>query len=247
MRKIVSILAGVVVGVILLTSSTNIISKINSKNRELATLKETIVVMEQKIQEITKESDYLKEVSSLLSEEKEALQQKIELLQREYDELKAQYLKEIQPVSFSSDNLLITSNATNKKLETALVGTGLEGLAHAYMEAELTYGVNAIFLVALTAEESGWGNSYRAKTQNNLSGFAVYSPASRGTTFSSKEESIMATAKLLKEDYLNSNGQYYNGTSVSSVNIRYCPNDGGNWSNNITTIANEIVLKINSQ
>lgn len=247
MRKIVLILAGVVAGVILFTLSINIISKINSKNRELATLKETIMVMEQKIQEITKESDYLKEESSLLSEEKEALQQRIELLQREYDELKTQYLKEIQPVSFSSDNLLTASNATNKKIEIALTGTGLEGLAHAYTEAELTYGVNAIFLVALTAEESGWGNSHRAKTQNNLSGFAVYSPTSRGTTFSSKEESIMATARLLKEDYLNSDGQYYNGTSISSVNIRYCPNDGGNWSKNITAIANEIVSKINSQ
>lgn len=115
------------------------------------------------------------------------------------------------------------------------------------MKAEQTYGVNAIFLMALTAQESAWGTSYRARTQNNLSGYAVYSSDAEGVTFGSKGESIMATAKLIAEDYINSSGIYYKGASVASVNIRYCPNDGGHWSSNIIQIAYDLVSKINSQ
>lgn len=126
-------------------------------------------------------------------------------------------------------------------------GTGLEGLGSWYLKAEQTYGVNAIFLMALTAQESAWGTSNRARTQNNLSGYAVYSAGAEGATFSSKGESIMATAKLISEEYINPQGNYYNGTSVASVNIRYCPGDGGHWSSNITKIAYEILERINSQ
>lgn len=133
------------------------------------------------------------------------------------------------------------------KLEKGLKGTGLEGLGKWYLEAEKKYGVNAIFLVALTAQESSWGNSNRARTQNNLSGFAVYSDDAAGVTFTSKGESIMKTAKLIGEKYINSNGEYYNGASVRAVNIKYCPNDGWHWSQNITQIAYDLVRKINSQ
>lgn len=126
-------------------------------------------------------------------------------------------------------------------------GTGLEGLGSWYLKAEQTYGVNAIFLMALTAQESAWGRSNRAITQNNLSGFEVYSAGAEGASFGSKGESIMATAELIGEKYINPNGEYYNGVSVASVNIRYCPDDGGHWSSNITQIAYDLVDKINSQ
>lgn len=126
-------------------------------------------------------------------------------------------------------------------------GTGLEGLGSWYLKAEQTYGVNAIFLMALTAQESDWGTSHRARTQNNLSGYAVYSSGAEGVTFSSKGESIMETAKLIAENYINPDGAYYNGVSVASVNIRYCPDDGGHWSSNIIEIAYDLVSKINSQ
>lgn len=126
-------------------------------------------------------------------------------------------------------------------------GTGLEGLGSWYLKAEQVYGVNAIFLVALTAQESTWGTSNRAVTQNNLSGYAVYSDSAEGATFDSKGESIMDTAKLIGEKYINPDGEYYNGTSVASVNIRYCPGDRGHWSSSITKIAYDLVNKINSQ
>ena len=99
-----------------------------------------------------------------------------------------------------------------------LKGTKLEGIEQALLNAEKEYNVNAIFLTSIVANESGWGTSKRAQTQNNLTGYAVYHDLSRGTTFSSKDQCIYGTAKLLANNYLNPNGKYYNGTSIYDVN-----------------------------
>lgn len=189
----------------------------------------------------------LEEENLNIKNENELLLVELSDLQEQYDELNEKYQKEISPVSFKDWNLHSLSNGTVRKLEKGLKGTGLEGLGSWYLKAEQTYGVNAIFLMALTAQESDWGTSHRARTQNNLSGYAVYSSSAEGVTFSSKGESIMETAKLIAENYINPDGAYYNGVSVASVNIRYCPDDGGHWSSNIIEIAYDLVSKINSQ
>lgn len=239
-NKVGVLIAGVVVLGVFIYLGINWRKESISLNQQLEMLKEEVEILNEKEVSLVEEKDRL-------NKEKLELQKKLEELKEEYYKLNTMYQKELEPVSFSSNNLLIASNATKNKLDKVLDGTGLEGLSQYYLEAEEIYSINSIFLVALTAEESGWGNSNRAKTQNNLSGYAVYSPSARGVTFNSKGESIMATAELLSRDYLNSNGKYYNGLSADSVNIRYCPDDDKKWSKNITQIANEIVHKINSQ
>lgn len=233
----VVVLAGVVY-------SIGVFINLNKTNENLIkTLEESqakVIAMEDSI-------ELLKEEKLNIKNENEILRIELSDLHEQYEELNSKYKKEISPVKFDDWNLHVPSNGTIRKLEKGLKGTGLEGLGEWYLKAEQTYGVNAIFLMALTAQESGWGNSNRAKTQNNLSGYAVYSSSSKGTTFSSKEESIMATAKLIAEEYINSEGAYYNGTSVADVNIKYCPDDGGYWSRSIIKIAYNLVDKINSQ
>lgn len=168
-------------------------------------------------------------------------------LELKLNELQKLYEEEIKPVTFNPVNLLDSSGANERKLSIALKDTGLEGLESSYIQAEKEYGVNAIFLCALTAEESGWGKSVRAIRDNNLSGFEVYSDDAVGARFSSKHESIMVTAKLIKEQYLTEGGNYFNGYSIQAVNIRYCPVNGTSWSDNISTIANQIATKINNR
>lgn len=203
--------------------------------------------LELEINLIQEENDNINEENSKIIEEKNAILKEKEELEKKHNEINELYQKELQAVSYQSSNLLSSSYATINKLARGTRGTGLEGLEGAYLRAEETYGVNAIFLMALTAEESAWGNSHRARTQNNMSGFAVYSTGATGAYFNTKEESIMRTARLLKEDYLTYGGQYHYGYSSDSVNVRYCPDDGFNWSNNINKIANELVSKINSR
>lgn len=200
--------------------------------------------LEQQIEEQTNSiKEQKKAIKSYEKKLKETEAEKQEQLKL-YEELNEKYQEEIKPVSYNSSNLLSPSGANERKLSIALKGTGLEGLESAYVTAEKEYGVNAIFLCALTAEESAWGTSNRAVNQNNMSGFEVYSDDSIGAYFNSKYESIMVTARLLKEYYLTPEGEHFNGYDIYSVNIKYSQSLG-TWAENISSIAYSLVEKIN--
>lgn len=124
-------------------------------------------------------------------------------------------------------------------------GGSLSQLAWAFVEAEQCYGVNALFMTALVAQESGWGTSYRAQYQNNMTGHAVYNSNAEGTTFSSKDESVLLTAEMLQNNYLTPGGRQYKGLSIWNVNSSYCFNEAGtepdyHWSDNISAIAYQL-------
>ncbi|MCI9069951.1 MAG: glucosaminidase domain-containing protein [Clostridium sp.] len=127
-------------------------------------------------------------------------------------------------------------------MKKVLKNTALEGLEGSFIKAEKEYGVNAIFLLAIVIEESGWGTSYLAKNNNNICGIKN---GSNWRYFSNKEECIDYQANLLRNKYLTVGGIYYNGVSVKDVNKLYC--EGNEWSNNIISIAKEIVNKINKK
>lgn len=157
----------------------------------------------------------------------------LEELIAELDEDNSEYIKQLNELSktldemlaqtyFDSSNVTKSSNATITHMRRALKGTALYDLASAYIEAEKTYGVNAYVLAAITGLESKWGTSDRAVNDNNLTGFAVYNNSAAGRKFNSKEECILETAKLLKENYLTPGGVSYNGLSVKDINTRYC-------------------------
>lgn len=182
-------------------------------------------------------------------EEIESLKSYLESLDKELNSYKKALEDITKDISYDPYDLTVISNVTKAQLEYALKGTSLSGLEGAFIASEKEYGVNAMFLVGLVANESGWGESERAQTQNNLTGYAVYHNYSRGATFNSKEESILETARLLSEDYLNPNGEHYNGYSLWQVNIKYSQKDGQpneDWSSVINSITNDLVTKINN-
>ena len=92
--------------------------------------------------------------------------------------------------------------------------------------------------------------SDRAKNDNNLSGYAVYNNSAKGAKFDTKHDSIMATAKLLRDYYLTPDGECFNGYSVVDVNKKYCFLQDGetidfNWATQVTSIAKDLVYKAN--
>lgn len=156
-------------------------------------------------------------------------------------------------VHYNSENVRELSNISISQLELILKGTGLEGSALYFVEAEKIYNINALFLVGIAALESSWGTSDLAKYRNNLTGFKAYnnSVSENATHFSSFKDSIMGTAKLLSEDYLTEGGIYFEGYSAYSVNLNFCKQNDGTpsltWSQNISKIAKKSVKEIKEE
>lgn len=147
----------------------------------------------------------------------------------------------IMSVGFDTNNVLSISNIKHEEMYDILYNTGMQDVAWTIVQCEKDYGINAFILAALIAEESGWGTSSRAINQNNLSGFEVFDDLAVGAIFNSRDDSVIATAKLLKDDYLTKGGQYHNGYSLESINILYSANPL--WADNISSIADTLKNK----
>ena len=159
------------------------------------------------------------------------------------EELERQRIEEIEAnriVTYNPYNLLEPSNITREEAYIMLEGTALQTLSNAYVYMEELYGVNAIYLMSLSAEESGWGRSQLAITHNNIGGIK----SSNGWMyFSDWGECLDYKARLLKNKYLSENGDYFNGYSIWNVNIKYC--EQNTWADNINSIAYGLLNKIN--
>lgn len=148
-----------------------------------------------------------------------------------------------------SNDLRVHSDITVEQLTKLLQGTQLENLAQDFINAQNIYGINAIFLTSLAANESGWGTSWLANNKNNLTGYQAYPGREKDARyFETKADSIMRTAQLISEDYLNPNGKYHNGFSIESVNMKYCLYGDGsvnyNWTNTIKEIMYDLTTRL---
>lgn len=169
--------------------------------------------------------------------------------QEQEERLKRQLQKEreqqeqLAPV-FNPYNVREISNITEKEFYQLLKGTGLYDVGWVFSFCEERFGINGMFLLGLTALESGWGNSYRATNHNNLTGYNIVSNSSV-YTFESRSESVIATARLLSKDYLSKEGRYFNGYSIKDINKKYCASS--DWHLKIIDICNQLMsdLKTN--
>lgn len=229
MRKsvLVSIILISVASVGLIGSTT---SKLNLKN--------------QKSETVSSQEEILAKPVSLELKEEVATAPEIKIEEEKKIESKVKKL----PVGYHANDLTEKSNLNVTEMENVLKdaprGT-LAKYAKYFVDAEEKYSVNAFALAAIAAQESAWGTSDRAINQNNLTGYAVYNSKSRGSSFSSAGESIMLTAKLLKENYLTPGAENFNGTSIQAANKDYCLKDDSSetdygWSKNINSIAEEL-------
>lgn len=109
----------------------------------------------------------------------------------------------------------------------------LKPYAEAFIQAQETYAIDAVFLAAVAAEESGYGR-YKINT-NNVFGYGR-------KAFASVPECIDYVASKLRDNYLNENGCYYKGCSVSDIAV--CYNNGATyWINNVSAIMHEITAR----
>lgn len=153
-----------------------------------------------------------------------------------------QRIEEKKSIVFDPMNVRIKSNLTIQKAKTMLKGTALESCAPYFIECEDQYGINAVAMMAIAVHESAWGTSRRAREDNNLTGYGVYSDSAKGINANTKEKNLLMTAKLLKEQYVVKGGSYYEGTGLMDINEHYCTSS--DWAINVTNHAYTLMNRL---
>lgn len=108
--------------------------------------------------------------------------------------------------------------------------------AEAFVAAQESYNIDAVFLAAVAAEESGYGRYTFRK--NNIFGYG-------NRDFDSVEQCIYYVANRLRTHYLTPDGTYYEGCGVAEVGFHY--SGYGTWVRNVSRIMAEIVERIETQ
>ena len=213
------------------------------ENKELSSLKDKENLLKEQHSDLVNSKNKLEE-------EKNKEEKDFNELNKLKTELDKNMNRKGDKIVFNPDNVLEKSNVSVDDMYKILKGTGLYELAPVYVEAENTYGINALFLCALSAHEGSWGNSNRAVNDNNLTGFGVYSDSSVGINANSKRGNLLVTAQALSKNYLNPNGIYfYNGYGIANINHYYCVQPDGHtpnleWTTDITKIGQDLLAKI---
>lgn len=149
--------------------------------------------------------------------------------------------------NISPDNIFYPirkSGLTEEELESSFRGTDMQGTAKAFIEVENQYGVNALFLAAIANHESFYGASNIAKQKNNLFGFNANdeNPYNLASDYQSYEDCILKVGKKIKENYLRTDGQYFNGFSAEGMNTNY--SSDRSWAKKVNYHMLQIAQKI---
>ena len=145
-------------------------------------------------------------------------------------------------ISYDMD-LRTKSNLTESDLEKAFKNTGMAGLGKYFVQAEKEYGVNALYLASLGANESAWGTSDFAKERNNLFGWQSYDSNLNATKyFETKGDGVLVVAKSLSKNYLTEGGCYFNGYTMKDVSKKYASDK--EHSTKIYSVMKTIVSRI---
>lgn len=104
----------------------------------------------------------------------------------------------------------------------------MRGLGNSYISHQNTYGVNALLMYGVSANESGWGESSIAMKKNNLFGHGAVdsNPYYGANGYENPQTSIKYHAeKFISNGYLDNEDWRYNGghlgDKLSGINVRY--------------------------
>ncbi len=123
------------------------------------------------------------------------------------------------------------------------LGGVLKGQGKKFLELQEKYGINAVFLAAITMNESGNGTSYSARKRNNVGGVR-YRNSYRFRTYNNVSECLDDMAYNLKDNYINEGR-----TTVARIGSKYCPisdksdKEGINkhWARNVSFYMGKII------
>lgn len=177
--------------------------------------KEPIIVQTKNAPEPIWNKDLILEKEVVVYVEKESEPEPVEVVE-EYQETIVHYYQ--QPLDYNFD-VTIPSGYTTDDLYRSLGGIrkGIEDVVPAVVEAEQTYGINSLYLLAALGYESGWGE-YESG-YNNIAGWK--GNGGYWSDFSSRYECVMTVANGLANDFVHDVG-----SDIYSVTQRYTPDEG---------------------
>ena len=155
----------------------------------------------------------------------------------------------VNGLDFNMD-LNIPSGLTLEQFKKVLGGQPLdkngvfESNAEYFYYAEKQYNINGVFLASVGIHESGFGTSAISLNKKNLFGYGAVdsNPSGGAYSFNTYAEGIDLLARVFKKYYLNpngtaiysgnvANGKFYNGNTLSSINIKYASDK--NWASSV--------------
>lgn len=114
-------------------------------------------------------------------------------------------------------------------------GGVLEGKGEKLIELQDKYGINALFLAAITLVESGGGKSKAAKTKNNVAGIRTRQNGKYVLKkFKTVDECLEYLAKNISQNYINKNLE-----TIENINKKYAQSNI--WSDSIVYHINRIL------
>ncbi len=124
----------------------------------------------------------------------------------------------------------------------------LAGIGEAVVATAQKYSINASYIVAHAALETGWGNARIAREKNNLFGWSAFdeSPYSSATGFPDRETCIDFVMGRINKLYLTPSGRFFRGAPCLGkggsdgygMNANYASDS--KWGTKIARIANDL-------
>lgn len=137
-----------------------------------------------------------------------------------------------------------SSGLTKEQFALLLQDTSLQDLSDYFHQADQTYAVNGVFLMALAALESGWGTSRIAIDKNNYFGWNASddNPYKNAKTFSTPQACIEYCAEQISRNYFQPEGAYYGAGTLEAMNIHYSAS--AEWKDKVADIMSRLYAKL---
>lgn len=137
-----------------------------------------------------------------------------------------QYI-ELSQVSISMGMNLTTRTGLSKEdFKTLMAGCRADTTKWFYNNSDLIYdlckkySINEVFFCGLISAESGWNIASNHRATNN---YTSLMSGGKLIHYSSLEQGLDASAKVLHDKYLTPGGSFYHGATISGVARCYCP------------------------
>lgn len=140
----------------------------------------------------------------------------------------------------------ISGSQLDSAVDSVSPGSPLVGLGDTWVDVQNNRNINAVYMAAHAALESAWGRSNIAQEKNNIYGFNARDicPAECADGYASFEQCVRQVMAYVDEEYLSTDGTYYEGSTLRGMNVHYASDD--QWAEKIADIMNDIAAELPS-